>query len=198
MSGGSGYGGAYSMSSYAPEYVKGMEKKGLDNLAVFLDNGGTILSWGGSTALFEGKLTVDQGIVKEDFQLPFRDQSTNLNNRGLYVAGALLKIQLIKDHPITLGLPNEIGIFSRGRPVFATSVPRFDMDRRVIGTYPEKDIVLSGYAEHPELLSNKSALIWLKKGKGQLVLYGFSPQFRASTQASYKLLFNGLFLGLEE
>jgi hypothetical protein len=37
-------------------------------------------------------------------------------------------------------------------------------------------------------------MIWLKKGKGQLVLFAFNPQFRASTAADYKLLFNSLLL----
>jgi len=68
------------------------------------------------------------------------------------------------------------------------------MDRRVIASYPEENILLSGYAENEEVLAEKSAMVWLKKGKGQIVMYGFSPQFRASTQAAYKLLFNGLFL----
>ena len=43
-------------------------------------------------------------------------------------------------------------------------------------------------------MGNTAAVIWMRKGKGQFVLYGFNPQFRASTQASYKLLFNGLLL----
>lgn len=34
----------------------------------------------------------------------------------------------------------------------------------------------------------------IKKGKGQLVLYGFYPQFRASTAGTYKFLFNALLL----
>jgi len=29
-------------------------------------------------------------------------------------------------------------------------------------------------------------LVWLKKGKGQVVLFGLSPLFRASTQAAFK------------
>jgi len=68
------------------------------------------------------------------------------------------------------------------------------MDRRVIGSFPEKDVLMSGYAEEEEEMGNKAAMIWMKKGKGQYVFYGFYPQFRASTQASFKLLFNALLL----
>ena len=68
------------------------------------------------------------------------------------------------------------------------------MDRRVIATYPEKDLLMSGYAAGEEQMGNKAAMIWMKKGKGQFVMYGFGPQFRASTQASYKLLFNAILL----
>ncbi len=194
MTGKSGSEGNYYMSSYAPEYVKGMGKKGLEKLMSFVDKGGLVLSWGRSTQLFEGMLKIDDGDNKEEFQLPVRDISSSLSKEGLYVAGSLLRINLVQDHPLTYGLPEQIGIFSRARPVFKTSVPRFDMDRRVIATYPEKGILMSGYIAKPEKLSNKSAMVWLKKGDGQIVLYGFSPQFRASTQGSFKLLFNALFL----
>lgn len=194
MEGKWGRNGQYSMSRYAPEYVKGLGKKGLEKVLVYMDDGGLVLSWGQSTALFEGLQKITKGKEKEEFQLPFRDISSSLQKSGLYVAGSLMKIALVKDNPLTLGLPQEIGIFSRGRPVFATSVPIFDMDRRVIARYAGENVLMSGYASHEEKLYDKSAMVWVRKGKGQLVLYGFSPQFRSSTQASFKLLFNALLL----
>jgi hypothetical protein len=186
--------GSYYMGSYHPDYVKGIGKEGFEKLMTFSNEGGTIISWGRSAKLFEGMLKIKSGDAEEEFNLPFRDISPDLAKGGLYIPGSLLKVKLIADHPLTLGMPESIGVFSRGRPVFTTSVPKFDMNRRVIGIYPEKDILISGYASGEELMGNRAAMIWMEKGKGQFVLFGFGPQFRTSTQASYKLLFNAILL----
>jgi hypothetical protein len=187
-------GDTYYMGSYHPDYVKGIEKEGLEKLMSFSDQGGIIITWGRSAKLFEGMLKIKKDKVEEEFSLPFRDISADLSKAGLYIPGSLVQVNLVKGHPLTLGMPESIGVFSRGRPVFTTSVPMFDMDRRVIGTYPEKEVLMSGYAAEEEKMGNKAAMIWMKKGKGQFVLFGFGPQFRASTQASYKLLFNSILL----
>jgi len=187
-------GDSYYVGSYAPEYMKGIGKEGFEKLMTFIDEGGNVIAWGRSVGLFEGMLTIKHKDSEEEFNLPFRDISSDLAKAGLSIPGSLVKIDLAAGHPLTLGMPESIGVFSRGRPVFATSVPKFDMDRRVIATYPEKDLLMSGYAAGEEQMGNKAAMIWMKKGKGQFVMYGFGPQFRASTQASYKLLFNALLL----
>ncbi len=187
-------GDSYYMGSYRPEFVKGMEKEGFEKLMSFMDQGGIIISWGRSAKLFEGMLKITKKEGDEEFNLPFRDISADLAKEGLSVFGSLVQVDLVREHPLTLGMPESIGVFSRGRPVFTTSVPIFDMDRRVIGTYPEKEVLLSGYAAEEEKMGNRAAMIWMKKGKGQFVLFGFGPQYRASTQASYKLLFNSILL----
>ena len=185
----------YYVTNYPPEYTKGIGKEGMKKVMTFLDKGGIVISWGRSTGLFMGKLTITHGKDdKEEFQLPVRDISANIQKAGLFCPGSLMKTMLLADHPLTQGMPREIGVFFRGRPVFATSIPNFDMDRRVIGKFPEKDILMSGYCEKQESVGNKSNLVWLKKGKGQLVLFGFNPQFRASTEVAFKLLFNALLL----
>jgi len=189
---------SYYMSYYTPEYTKGMGKDGLKKLMAWFENGGKIISWGGSTALFEGKLTVEKKegktTQKEMFRLPYRDISSRLSEKGLYVPGSLIKICLRNDNPLTLGMPPHVGVFSRGRPVFETSIPSFDSDRRVLGYYPEKEILMSGYAEHPELMAGKAAIVWVRKGRGEMVLMGFNPQFRVSTPATFKLLFNAILM----
>jgi hypothetical protein len=182
-----------SMSNYPPEFQKGMEKKGLRKLMLFVNGGGKVISWGQSTDLFTGMLEIKDDKEKQEFMLPFSNEADQAKKEGLLVPGSLVRMKLKKDHPLTLGMPEEVGVFYRGNPLFNTTVPRFDMDRRVIGAFATKDILMSGYCEKEEKMSEKPAMIWLKKGKGELILYSFSPQFRASTPATYKLLFNALF-----
>jgi hypothetical protein len=64
------------------------------------------------------------------------------------------------------------------------------MDRRVIGHFPGEDILLSGYAENIDNIAGEPAMVWVKKGTGEMVFFSFAPQFRASTTRNYKLIFN--------
>lgn len=185
----------YYLVDYPPEFTRGIGKAGLEKLMAFLDGGGQIISWGVSTSLFIGKLEIVRGPKdKGEFQFPVQDVSQNLQKAGLYCPGALMRTLLVEDHPLTLGLPGEIGVVFNGNPVFTTSIPIFDMDQRAVGKFLEKNILMSGYCEKPETLGNRTSIVWLKKGKGQVVLFAFSPIFRASTQAAYRLLFNALLL----
>jgi len=186
--------GGYHSTTYPPEFTKGMEQEGLNNVIRFLHNGGKILAWGRSVALFEGSLKHKKDDeVKETFRLPFQNISDQLKKqKDLYVPGALLQMELKPEHPLTYGCPEEVGVLYNARGVFETSIPHFDMDRRVIGRFPDEKLLLSGYGEGLQALEQQPAMVWLKKGKGELVFYGFNPQFRASTDGTFKLLFNAL------
>jgi hypothetical protein len=185
----------YYLSSYPPEFSEGIGKEGFEKLLKFIDQGGIIVSWGSSTDLFKGVLSYEiSKKQKVEYRLPFNNIAPELKKSGLYCPGSLVRINVLAGHPLTLGMQQDVGAFFRGEPVFTTSLPEFDMDRRVIANFPEKKILMSGYCEQEEKLANRAALVWLKKGKGQLVLMSFDPIFRASTSATYKILFNALLL----
>ncbi|MFV2074082.1 MAG: M14 family zinc carboxypeptidase [Thermoanaerobaculales bacterium] len=201
-------GDRYMPSDYPPQFRKPISKKGLGKLTAFIEEGGAIVSWGRSTALFteglaalpnEGEAGENggkavEGEKGETVELPVRDVSKDLQSKGLIVPGAFLAVDFLPNHPVTWGMPERGGVFSRGAPVFATSIPRLDTDRRVIAVYPERDLLLSGYLDGEKLLQGRPAAVWIRSGKGQLVLFGFGPQFRGSVPATFKLVFNALLL----
>ncbi len=183
----------YVSNDYPPKFRKPISKEGRAKLTEFITGGGIAVSWGQSTGLFtEGLPLPKNGEEGETLELPVRDVSDRL--KGVSVPGAFLAVDLLKDHPLTWGMPEKAGAFSRGTPVFATSIPVLDTDRRVIGIYPERDLLLSGFIEGEKQLQNRPSMVWLRAGKGQMVLFGFRPQFRGATPATFKLVFNSLLL----
>ena len=185
--------GHYQMSHYPPEYTKGMEEEGLQKVMKFVNDGGKIVSWGKSTELFMGKQTIKHSEEeKEEFSLPVENVASSAKENGFYCPGSFVRVNLDSEKVFMRGMPEKTGVFYRGDPVFDTRTPVFDMDRRVLGHYPEEDILLSGFAQQEKEIAEKPAWVWLKKGKGELILFSFKPQFRASTQADYKLIFNSL------
>lgn len=192
MQGTSQRGEQYYIPFYPREYVKGMGKEGWQNVLGFLQDGGKILSWGRSVDLFAGLMEPKE--PQESFRFPVSNTAQSLERQGLKIPGSLLQIKLLPDHPLTLGMPESIGVFHRSNVILQTTIPTFDMDRRVIGSFPENDILMSGYAEKEEMLEKAPAMVWLKKGMGQVVLYSFVPNFRGSTPVANKLIFNALLL----
>jgi len=181
-------------SDYPTEYTKGMGSKGVENIIKFINDGGIAISWEASTELFEGTLSINQPNSKEEFVLPFRNVGDAIEKLGVKCPGSLIRIKLNNESPITWGLGKEIGIFYRGKPAFTTQIPNLDMDRRIIGYFGDDNLLISGYLKGEEFLAKKSAIVWIQKGKGQIVLMGFSPTFRASVPATYKILFNSILL----
>ncbi|MEW5846998.1 MAG: M14 metallopeptidase family protein [Bacteroidota bacterium] len=177
---------------YPDIYTKGMGQKGIEAIIEFIQTGGTVIAWEQATELFEGTLTLKQGNISEEFQFPFKNSAKDIQKRGFACPGSLISIKLNPLPPYTFGLDSELGIFMRDSYVYETQVPSLDMDRRVIGYFEGKNKLLSGYLKGEELLNGKSVAIWLKKGKGQVILLGFSPIFRASVPSNYKILFNAI------
>ena len=64
----------------------------------------------------------------------------------------------------------------------------------VLARYPKQTNPLeSGLLLHPEAIEGKVAALELAYGRGRIVLFGFKPQFRGQSHATYKYLFNELY-----
>jgi hypothetical protein len=94
-------------------------------------------------------------------------------------------------------MPDETIAWAEDSPVFevtndpSATVPATNV--RVIASYPaDKDPLLSGWLLGGELLKGKAALVEVTMGKGRVILFGFRPQYRAQSLATYPLLFTAL------
>ncbi len=65
---------------------------------------------------------------------------------------------------------------------------------RVIARYPSdpKQILLSGWALGQDKIAGKAALVEVTMGKGKIILFGFRPQYRGQSLATFPLLFNAI------
>jgi hypothetical protein len=166
-----------------PEFAGGIGKEGAASLKTFVEQGGTLIALNSST-----------DWVLENFNLPVRNALSQLPREQFYIPGSLLRVS-VNRHPVTFGMPGETALmFDEGR-AFQTSLPGAELGRAVLAAYPEdaRDVLLSGWARGEERLTRRAAAVAVTFGKGRIVLFGFRPQHRAQTHATFPMLFNALY-----
>jgi hypothetical protein len=75
--------------------------------------------------------------------------------------------------------------------------PTFDVTdparATVIARYPASgDPLASGWLLGAPRLAGKAAMVDVSRGKGHVVLFGFRPQYRAQSMATFPLIWNAL------
>ncbi|HEV2751281.1 MAG TPA: hypothetical protein VGV12_12240, partial [Gemmatimonadales bacterium] len=127
----------------------------------------------------------------EQLLLPVRNVLEGVADDEFYAPGSIFRMDLDSSDPIARGMPAQ-GI------AWYESGPAFDvLDSsavHVVGRYPaEADkVLLSGWVLHPGRVAGRAALVEVKVGTGRVILFGFRPQYRGQSIATYPLLFNSL------
>jgi hypothetical protein len=162
------------------QYAGGLGEEGLDNLREFVRRGGTLIAFNQTAATLVPLLS-----------LPVKDVLDGLKSDKFFCSGALLRVELSGDRPVTWGLPSEpIVMFEEG-PAFITQ-PGFH--GAVLARYPKDSNPLeSGLLLHPEAIEDKIAALELPYGSGRIFLYGFKPQWRGQSHGTYKFFMNALY-----
>jgi len=170
------------VEEFPPEFRGALEKEGAEVLRKFVENGGTLLAFSAAC-----------DYVIDNFNIPVRDALAKPGDFS--VPGSLLRVSVNTDHPVTADMPKETAIFVDRPIAFDTTLPGNEMKRWVLMTYPEdsRDILLSGWISGADRLTRKAAAVAMTYGKGKIVLFGFRPQHRGQTHATFPMLFDALY-----
>jgi hypothetical protein len=167
---------------YPAPYAGGLGAEGVASLRQFVVDGGTLV------ALNDASRFAVQSLL-----LPVRNVLEGVPPEDFYAPGSIFRIDLDPDHPVARGVAAQtVAWFEEG--------PAFDvLDSnvvRVIARYPEDPtrVLLSGWVLQPERVAGRAALLEVRQGSGRVILFGFRPQYRGQTIASFPLLFNSLLL----
>lgn len=191
----------YAKGSMPDEYTGGVGKEGVENLRKFVEAGGTLVF-----------LNRSSNFAIEQFNLPVKDVTKDLARKDFFIPGSILRTELDTTHPIAKGMPQQSIAWFENSPAFELSEPPAlagghsagtnwphanagGSDKiRIIAHYPSdpKNILLSGWALGAEKIAGKAALVEVTMGKGKIILFGFRPQYRGQSLATFPLLFNAI------
>ena len=164
------------------EFTGGLGAEGVKALREFVERGGTLVT-----------LNRASRFAIEHLKLPVRDVMANVKRTEVYVPGSILRTVLDTSHPLASGMPRESIAWVEDSPVFELSDVAQANNVRVVASYPtDRNPLLSGWLLGEERLRGRAALVEVKMGKGRVVLFGFRPQYRGQSLATYPLLFNAL------
>jgi hypothetical protein len=177
----------YRAGTMPPEFAGGLGEEGVKQLRAFIVQGGTVVFLNRAS-----EFAIDQ------LKLPLRNVVAGLPRTDFYVPGTILRLELDTTHPIAANMPPETIAWAENSPVFEVienagggDVPAANV--KIIGRYPaDKDPLLSGWLLGADRIKGKAALVEVTMGKGRVILFGFRPQYRAQSTATYPLLFNAL------
>jgi hypothetical protein len=146
----------------------------------FVADGGTLVALDSAT-----QLLIDR------FDLPVENVLRGRPSSLFYGPGSILRTDVNTDHPIGFGSPRDSIAWFENSPAFRLRGPA-----RAIVRYPEGGSPLvSGWLLGGDELRGLAAVAEVPMGRGRVVLFGFRPQYRAQTWATFGLFFNALFYG---
>lgn len=169
--------------NYPDSLRGGIGDDGAAALAQFVEQGGTLIALNDAS---------DYAI--ESLKLPVRNVLDGVKNTDFYAPGSILSVQLQRDHPIARGFVAPVpAVWFEESPALEISDTT---QATAVATYPASgNPLLSGWLLGGAKLNGKAALVDVKRGSGHVVLFGFRPQYRGQSMATYPLLWGAILEG---
>jgi hypothetical protein len=210
----------YRAGTMPPEYTGGLGAEGVKALREFVEQGGTLicLNRASDFAIEQFKLPIRDvvdGLPRTDFYVPGSILRIALDTSNPIAKGMPKEsIAWAENSPVfevlSAGSADVRGP-QRGSPAGVLDSSALSAKReqktadgtsavpassvKIIAWYPkDKDPLLSGWLLGGDLIKGKAALVEVGMGKGRIILFGFRPQYRGQSLATYPLFFNAISL----
>ena len=174
----------YREGTMPKEYTGGLKGKGVENLKKYVEEGGTLIF-----------LNRSSDFAIKQFNLPVKNIAKDWTQKDFFIPGSILRTELDTNHPVAKNMSEKSIAWFERSPVFEVKTDSQPFNRvKIIAKYPRdpKDILLSGWALGAEKIAGKAALVEVKIGKGKIILFGFRPQYRGQSHATFRLLFKAI------
>lgn len=168
----------FAAGSVPPAYAGGLGDGGVAALKAFVEAGGRLVAIEDATEFVTGL-----------FGLRVESAVEGLRNTEYYIPGSILRLELDSSSELAAGMDTEsIAWYGTGSMAFRVSDPAI----RVAARYGSPDPLLSGWVLGGEKVAGQPAILEADVGRGSVVLFGFQPNYRAQTVATFPLLLNAL------
>ncbi|HYP05122.1 MAG TPA: M14 metallopeptidase family protein [Bryobacteraceae bacterium] len=163
-----------------PEYTGGIGVTGLAALDDFVREGGRLVALDDATDL-----------PVRMFGLPLRplvSEREDTSPTAYFCPGSILRLNVEG---------SEVFAFSTGGQAWDIALlPNADVkgerEVKVLARYAAKDVLASGWLTGERTIAGRAALVEARHGKGNVVLFGFRPQFRGQTWGTFGLFLDSL------
>ena len=184
-----------------PKFTGGIELEGLISLNDYVKSGGVLITFDAAC-----------DFAIQQFGLPVENVTKNLSSSSFFIPGSLVRINIDTSSQLGFGMQAETAAsFSRSRAFKRVIKQRKgeggnedtkkapEPKVEIIVRYAKSDILMSGWAKgQDKYLKNNAALMDVTLGEGNIILFGFRPQFRGQPRGTYKLIFNAIYKGAME
>ena len=161
----------------APQQLtRALGDAGVASLGAFVEGGGNLLAFNDASV-----------FAAEALKLPVKNVLEGVRNTDFYAPGSIFGVEVNRASPLAAGLTTPVpAVWFEDSPAFEISDPSL---ATAVLTYPATgNALLSGWLLGPEKLNGKSAMVDVKRGRGHVVLYGFRPQYRGQSNATFPLI----------
>jgi hypothetical protein len=168
----------WRMGQAPPEFTGGLGPEGLESLRQFVLEGGRLVAIESATDL-----------VIDLFSLAVQNHLAGVPAASFYIPGSILRLDLDSGHPLANGAGRSTSAwFWRTSRAFRVAHPA----ATVVARYGAGEPRQSGWVLGSEHIAGRPAIVEMRVGRGSIVLFGFQPNYRGHSIATWPLLFNSL------